>query len=290
VVGRRLARPVDAAAGAAHLIAAGDLAVRLPKPADEDRDELAGLARSINAMAEALERSKDVERQFLLSISHDLRTPLTSIRGYAGAIVDGTAVDAAAAAEVILAESARLQRLVSDLLDLARLDSHTFSLHPVERDLRITLVDAVRAAVPTAARQGIALTVDDGGAVPVVADEVRVRQLLGNLLENATKYASATVAVHVFAAGEDAVVLVDDDGPGIAVEDRPHVFDVLYVSRLRPARSEAGSGLGLAIVRQLAEAMGGSVRVDSSPSGGARMEVRLPLASAPESMPVITRL
>ena len=161
---------------------------------------------------------------------------------------------------------------MSDLLDLARLDSHTFSLHPVERDLRITLVEAVRASVPSAERQGIALTVDDGGAVPVVADEASVRQLLGNLLENATKYASATVEVH--AAGEDAVVLVDDDGAGIAVEDRPHVFDVLYVSRLRPARSEAGSGLGLAIVRQLAEAMGGSVprrlvTLRRGPHGGA---------------------
>ena len=253
LVGRRLARPVDAAADAAHRIAAGDLAVRLPQPADQDGDELAGLARSINIMASALERSKEVERQFLLSISHDLRTPLTSIRGYAGAIADGTASDTAAAAEVIVAESARLERLVSDLLDLARLDSHTFSLHPVEHDLRITLVDSVRAAGPYAERQGIAVTVDDGGAVPVMADEARVRQLLGNVLENAVKYAGARGRGSRFHRGRRR------RGPGR--RRRPRHRRGGPAVRLRPAlRVTPAAGTG-----------GGRIRTragDRAPAGG----------------------
>jgi two-component system sensor histidine kinase BaeS len=276
-LGRRLARPVVEASEVAQRVAAGDLSARLPEPtagaANESGDELAELARSINTMAAGLERSKEREQQFLLSISHDLRTPLTSIRGYAEAIADGATPDVRAAAEVIGRQSERLERLVSDLLDLARLDAHAFTLHPIDHDLRQAVVDAVEAHEPRAQRMGLALRVDAGSEpVVVTADPARVQQALGNLLENASRHASARVDVRISTVDGQALVTVDDDGPGIAAQDRSHVFDRLYASR-----GTGGSGLGLAIVRQLTEAMHGSVNVGDSPHGGARLEVRLPL-------------
>lgn len=277
LLGRRLARPVDAAAGAARRIAAGELSTRLPEPAAHERDELAGLTRSINSMAAGLERSKTLEQQFLLSVSHDLRTPLTSIHGYAEAIDDGTATDAPAAARVILAESARLERLVADLLDLAHLDGRSLAMHPIPHDLRADALAAVEAASAPAARDGIEIVLAPGPDVAVHADPARVHQLLANLLDNGRKFARSRIEVHVSADADVGVVRVDDDGPGIAPDDRPHVFDRLYVTRQRPVRAEIGSGLGLAIVRQLAEAMGGTVGADAAPIGGARMEVRLPV-------------
>ena len=159
VVGRRLGRPVRQADDAARRIAAGELSTRLTPPRGRPGDELVDLAHAINTMAESLERSRTLEQQFLLSVSHDLRTPLTSIRGYAEAISDGTAPDVGRAAAVITRESRRLERLVADLLDLARLDARSFSLVPVEVDLGHAAEGAVIAAQPQAERLGLTYAV-----------------------------------------------------------------------------------------------------------------------------------
>jgi signal transduction histidine kinase len=285
-LGRRLARPVREASAAAHRIAGGDLATRLPAPADGSGDELDELSRSVNTMAAALERARTLDQQFLLSISHDLRTPLTSIRGYAEAIGDGAAPDPAAAAAVIAAEAERLDRLVADLLTLARLDGRAFALHPVAHDLTVPVGDAVRAFLPTAEAAGLALSVRPAGTpAAALADPERVQQVLGNLLANASKFARSRVDVSI--AGEHGgwLVRVDDDGPGIPPDERDHVFERLYAARTPPVRAEVGSGLGLAIVHQLVDAMGGTVRADESPLGGARLEVRFP--SVPTAAPVV---
>jgi len=285
-LGRRLARPVREASEAAQRIAGGDLATRLPV-ADEPKgggDELDELARSINTMAAALERARTLDQQFLLSISHDLRTPLTSIRGYAEAIGDGATPDPPTAAAIIAAEAERLDRLVSDLLTLARLDGRAFAMHPVAHDLAAPVNDAVRAFLPTAEAAGLAVSVRGAGApATVLADPERVQQVLGNLLGNAAKFARSRIDVTIVAEPTGWLVWVDDDGPGIPPDERAHVFERLYAARTPPVRAEVGSGLGLAIVHQLVEAMGGSVRADASPLGGARLEVRFPavLTSAP---------
>ena len=274
---KRLTQPLREADVATQRIASGDLSARVPVPQGDD--ELADLARSINSMAGALERSKGLEQQFLLSVSHDLRTPLTSIRGYAEAIADGTTRDPTAAGEVILTESRRLERLVRDLLDLARLESRQFTLdqRPVDLvDVAAATVDGFR---PDAETNHLALTMSAATeAIVVQADSDRLAQVVANLVDNALKYASTSVVVGASRSGSDAVLVVDDDGPGIATEDLPHVFERLYVSRHEPVRRETGSGLGLAIVRELVEAMGGSVAAQRAPSGGARMMVRLPTA------------
>jgi two-component system sensor histidine kinase BaeS len=270
---------VREASAAAHRIAAGDLATRLPVPDGPPGDELDELSRSINSMAADLERARTLDQQFLLSISHDLRTPLTSIRGYAEAIADGAAPDPAGAAGVIASEAERLDRLVADLLTLARLDGRAFALHPSVHDLTVPVNDAVRAFVPAAEAAGLTVSVRVAGMpATVLADPARVQQVLGNLLANAAKLARSRIEVSIVAAPGGWLVRVDDDGPGIPADEREHVFERLYAARTVPARAEVGSGLGLAIVHQLVAAMGGTVRADDSPLGGARLEVRFAAA------------
>ncbi len=275
-----LTRPLRRAEVATHRIAAGDLSTRVPEPGPNARDELADLARSINTMAEGLERSRGLERQFLLSVSHDLRTPLTSIRGYAEAISDGTAPDHAAAAGVILSESRRLERLVRDLLDLAKLDAQRFSfdIRPIEVNEVVT--DTAEGFRREAEAAGVALTVDEDPARGIArVDPDRLAQVVANLAENALKYAIGSVRVGTIGFPDGVAIAVADDGPGIAADDLPYVFERLYVARHRPVRKESGSGLGLAIVRELAVAMGGAVDAESpiSPDGrGTRMVVRFP--------------
>lgn len=276
-LGRRLTEPVRAAEAATRRVAAGDLSVRVPVLGTGD--ELDALAASVNAMAEDLQRSRNLERQFLMSVSHDLRTPLTSIGGYAEAIADGAAPDPRQAAEVIAAESRRLERLVRDLLDLARLDARRFSLELRPTDLVRVVAGSVEAFRPTAAAAGLILTLDAPDALPpVAADAERLAQVAGNLLDNACRFAASSVAVSVSAGDDGAVVAVDDNGPGIPPDELPRVFERLYTSGRAPVRAGGGSGLGLAIVRELAEAMGGSVEAHSPPPGratGTRIAVRL---------------
>jgi signal transduction histidine kinase len=279
-LGRRLVRPVRQVDDAARRIAGGELATRLPDPPAGATDELSDLVRSVNAMAAELQRSRDLEQQFLLSISHDLRTPLTSIRGYAEAISDNTTADPAWAAGVIGSEAQRLDRLVQDLLDLARLRARSFSLHPAPVDLGEVVRVAAEAFRPDADEAAVQLVVTTPVGVTIHADGERVAQVVANLVENALKFARAQVSVGVSGAGGAGVVAVDDDGPGIPPADLPHVFERLYVASHQPARRESGSGLGLAIVSELVEAMGGQVGAESSPIGGARLVARFPLAPA----------
>jgi len=278
---RRLTRPLREAQEATRRIASGDLAVRVPEE-DADGSELAGLARSINAMAETLERSRGMERQFLLSVSHDLRTPLTSIRGFGEALSEGRAPDPAHAGSIIASESRRLERLVGDLLELAKLDARQFSLDIRATDVAEVVSDTTEGFRPAAERAGVALDADlgvGGAALPLAAaDPDRLAQVVANLVENALKFATSRISVSVAAGDEPGgpavSIAVDDDGPGIAATDLAHVFEPFYQSGRAPAR-QVGSGLGLAIVAELAGAMGGSVRADRVAGGGTRVVVSL---------------
>ncbi|HEX9467170.1 MAG TPA: HAMP domain-containing sensor histidine kinase [Acidimicrobiia bacterium] len=274
---RRMTRPLAAMETTARQIAGGDLSARVDDRRVSD-DELGSLAHAINAMAGELEAAQGHERAFLLSVSHDLRTPLTSIRGYADAIVDGTVEGTEArlrAAEVIGTEARRLERLVADLLDLARLDAHQFSLHLASFDARDVVSDTVDAFRPAAADIGVELAFAADAPAPARADSQRLAQIIANLVENALKYASAKVAVHVEPRDDRIEIHVDDDGPGIAPVDLPHVFERLYTSRTVPGRV-VGTGIGLAIVHELASAMGGTTRVEPIDSTGTRFVVTIP--------------
>lgn len=272
VVSRFLTRPLGRVDAAAHRIASGDLTARAAL--SDRRDEIGRLGAAFDQMAARLERSRELDRAFLLSVSHDLRTPLTSIRGFAEGIIDGTVEGDDAtrhAAEVVLAEARRLERLVADLLDLARLDAHRFSLAPTACDAAEVVRRTAEGFGPSAAGLGLDLRVDAPVAVPARLDVERTAQLVANLVENALKYATTTVMVTVEAgAGSDSgpagatgppawfSVRVADDGPGVPAAEESRVFERLYQARPAAGRT-IGTGLGLAIVRDLATAMGGSV-------------------------------
>lgn len=286
-----LTRPLRRADDATRRIAAGDLAARLPEPAATDRTEVADLTRSINDMAAALEHSRGLERQFLLSVSHDLRTPLTSIRGYAEAISDGTASDPVAAARVIGTEAQRLGRLVGDLLDLARLDADGFSFAFQVVPVAEVVNEVAEGFRPTAEAAQVTLHLSAPAAGTTARiDPGRLGQCVANLMENGLRYAASQLWVETGPGSDGGVeVTVVDDGPGIAPDDLPRVFERLYADDRRPTRGPApgstgGSGLGLAIVRELVAAMGGQVRATSPalPDGrGARFAIALP----PEPVP-----
>jgi two-component system sensor histidine kinase BaeS len=209
----------------------------------------------------------------LLSVSHDLRTPLTSIRGFAEAIADGAAPDTHRAAEVIAAESRRLERLVRDLLDLAKLEARQFSLDMRPTDLSEVTADTAEGFRPHADQLGVALTVaTPPEPLTITADRDRLAQVVANLVENALKFATARIDVTTSLMVDRKELSVTDDGPGIPSEDLPHIFERLYTSARTPTR-QVGSGLGLAIVAELVSAMHGSVRAESTPTGGTRMVV-----------------
>jgi len=270
---RRMTRPIAAMRDTAERIAGGDLSARVAVSGPDD--ELRSLARSLDTMAAELETARGHERAFLLSVSHDLRTPLTSIRGYAEAITDGIIEDPAErarAGSIIAAEARRLERLVADLLDLARLDAHQFSLHPQRVDARVVVNEAVAAFVPSAREWGLRLEVTDGGPAPADLDPERLAQITANLVENALKYARSTVRVELARADGRVEVRVDDDGPGVPAAARDRVFERLYTARDTPGR-KVGTGIGLAIVHELAGAMGGSARCEPLAPAGTRFTV-----------------
>lgn len=273
---RRILRPLASTTAVATRLAAGELSARVELPADTD-DELGELGAVVNRMATDLAAARAAQRQFLLAVSHDLRTPLTSIRGYAEALEDGTASDPAAAGAVISAESRRLERLVGDLLELGRVELRQFPLRLEVIDPAGAARSAVAAFAPTAAGYGVRLALDVRGAEPVLADPDRVAQVLANLVENALDYATSIVTVGV----EATALSVDDDGPGIEAALLGRVFEPAVGSMGRRAR-RVGTGLGLAIVDELVRAMGGTVGVVSplGPSGGTRVRVTLPAAGS----------
>ncbi|MGH2794758.1 MAG: sensor histidine kinase [Actinomycetota bacterium] len=289
LLARRLARPVQEVAAATTKVAAGDLTHRVPV---EGEDELAELGRSFNAMSAALAEARRREGEFLASVSHELRTPLTAIRGYVEALEEGAVRDAKGRKEalaVIKTETARLERLVRDVMDLARLDAQEFRLELRDAELGEVLRAAAGAHRTEADAAGVALDVDAPGE-PLVCrtDPDRVRQILANLTENAIRVTppGGRVTLSGSAIGSAVTLEVADTGPGIPAEHLPHVFERSYLRNVAgrgdnggepdEGRPLAGSGLGLAIVRELARALGGSVEVASEASGGTTFRVTLP--------------
>jgi len=272
---RSLARPLAATEATAGRIAAGDLDARVPDPGTGD-DELARLAGAINAMAGSLQQSRQAERDFLLSVSHDLRTPLTSIKGWSEALADGAAPDPAAAGATIGEAAARLDRLVGDLLDLARLRARAFRLDLGPVDLADVAAGAAEALRPELSDAGLDVTVEVPDAPVVVAgDADRLAQVAGNLVDNAGRHAARRVRIAVHTDGAEAVLAVDDDGPGIPPGERELLFTRVPADR-RASRRGSGTGVGLAIVAELAAAMAGTLGVESTPGAGSVFTVTLP--------------
>jgi two-component system, OmpR family, sensor kinase len=267
VVARSISRPIRRVAAATRALAADESHDPLPTGGTT---ELASLAQAFNNMTERLAASRQAERDFLLSVSHELKTPLTAIRGYSEGLADG-AFEPDEAARIISLEASRLERLVRDLLDVARMNRSEFSVQRAPVDLAEVAREAVRRQESAAREFGVTLTAV-GDETWVEADADRVLQVASNLVENALRETPAGGAVTVRA--EPGRLLVSDTGPGIKAEDVPHAFERFYLYDKADKDRPLGSGLGLAIVKQLATAMGGDVSVQSSESG-TTFEVRL---------------
>jgi two-component system sensor histidine kinase BaeS len=273
---RRVARPLLALSGAADEISRGNYGVAVPDvPAG---DEIAELAQSFREMAQRLSEAEELERNFLMTVSHELRTPLTAIRGHVSALAEGLAEDPEAreaSLDVIAREASRLERLVGDVLDLAKLDAHRFTVHREEVDMRRLLELAYAAFSEEARRRGIDYRQAAEAEPVIVTDGDRVLQIISNLLSNAFRWTpdGGRIDLSLEAENGTVAVAVGDTGPGIPPEERDRIFRPFWT------RDGSGTGLGLAIARELAVALGGRIELESKPGGGSRFELVLPSRS-----------
>jgi two-component system OmpR family sensor kinase len=281
LLARRISRPVDRVSAAARSLTRGTHPDPVPV---EGATEIATLAGAFNELAAQLRHAQEAERNFLLSVSHELKTPLTAIRGYAEAVGDG-AVDPREAAATVASEARRLERLVRDLLDLAQMHRTDFNVHNSEIDLAEVADDAVRRYEQQAETFGVGLHAVADGPAPAVADADRVLQVVSNLVENALRLTPPGGEVRVVAA--PGVLRVEDTGPGLAEADTERAFERFYLHERYGLERKVGTGLGLAIVKELTLAMGGSVDVESSPGALTVFTVRLrvPKVPARETLP-----
>ena len=272
VVAGRIAKPLANAADAAHRLAGGERDVRLTP---EGPEEISEIAIALNVLAAELTHSEERQREFLLSISHELRTPLTAIRGYSDAMTDGVIEphEIAEVGAIMSAESIRLDRLVSDLLELARFGAVDFKIDASDVDLVDVLKSAGDVWQDRCAREGVVFTVESPQHPVVVNTDVgRVRQIIDNLAENALRV-TPTGAPIVFSLTENAVLEIRDGGPGLSPEDIDVAFEPgeLY-DRYKGVR-KVGTGFGLALVGRLATRLGATATAGTAPEGGARFTI-----------------
>lgn len=282
---RRLVRPLRRAADAAERMSSGARDVALPVDGPE---EVASVSASLNRLSSALAQSEGRQRDFLLTVSHELRTPLTGITGYAEALADGVVgpEQVPATGALMLTEAQRLERLVADLLDLARLGAADLRLSLVDVDLVTVCQEAAGVWSARCEKVGVRFSAELPASLVVRTDPLRVRQVVDNLCENALRVtpAGGPLVIALRPQPGAAVLEVRDGGPGLTPDDVAVAFEpaALY-ERYRGVRT-VGTGVGLALVGRLAERLGGRAFAGTAPEGGARIGVVLP-ASAPTLVP-----
>jgi two-component system OmpR family sensor kinase len=269
---RRITTPVLKLAHAADEVAGGRYDADVPTGG---AGEIGELSDRFRVMTARLAESEERERNFLMSVSHELRTPLTAIRGHVEALREGVVTEEElrlASLTVIAAEAERLERLVGDVLDLAKLDAHRFTVHREEVDME-RLVDRAYAAFSEEARRRQIDYRRDVEAKPVIlSDGDRVLQIISNLLSNAFRWTpdGGRIELELTATDGTVYVAVDDSGPGIPPSERERIFRPFW------SRDGGGTGLGLAIAHELAGALGGRISLESSAERGSRFELMLP--------------
>jgi signal transduction histidine kinase len=274
VLARSTLRPVARASDAARSLAEGLLETRLPV---EGRDEFGSWAQSFNEMAAALEAKISAlsaaqarERRFTADVAHELRTPLTALVGEASLLAEHLQrmpVESRRPAELLIADVGRLRRLVENLMAISRFDAGRESIQAETVDL------AALAAAVVRARGWDGRVHLDADEVVITSDPRRLEGIVANLVGNALEHGGDGVAVRVGRDGNGAFVEVADEGPGIAPEHLPHLFERFY--KADPARASGGTGLGLAIAQENARLLGGRIEVWSAPGQGARFTLRL---------------
>ena len=289
-VAYRLARPLKRTAEAANALAAGRRDVQVVPGGPT---EVAEVADAVNSLAASLSRSEDRQRDFLMSVSHELRTPLTAITGYAESLAERVvpANESAAVGKVMLGEAQRLDRLVADLLDLARLQAQDFRIEPSIVDLTDLVQVTARAWQARCEAAGVSLVVNTPPE-PVMSntDATRVRQVLDGLLQNSLRVTpeAAPIVLELRVEAQRAVLEVRDGGPGLTDDDIAVAFEPAELYRRYRGVREVGTGLGLAIVHGLVSRLGGDAEAGHAPEGGARFTVRLP-AEVPAAATSVSR-
>jgi signal transduction histidine kinase len=277
---RRLTEPVLALTRATQDVAAGRYDVEIPEA--KGGDEIALLTDRFRRMVSKLAEAEQLKRSFLMSVSHELRTPLTAIRGHVEALREGIVTEpdqVQGSLDIVAAETDRLERLVGDVLDLAKLQAHRFTVRHEEVDLARVLDHVHGAFAEEARRREIDYRVEADGEPPViVSDGDRVLQVISNLLSNAFRWTPDGGRVDLQLAAENGAVRVDvvDSGPGIPAQDRERIFEPFI------SQDVDGTGLGLPIARELAMALGGRVELTSEPGRGSRFRLVLPTRSVSE--------
>jgi two-component system sensor histidine kinase BaeS len=277
---RWLLDPVRELAAGTRALAAGDYGRRV---GDRRRDELGALAQDFNHLAHTLEQHREARRRWGADIAHELRTPLSILRGEIQALQDGVRAPTPAALNSLHAECERIGNLIEDLYQLSLADVGALDYVFEEVDLAELLTEAVGAQRHGFHDAGIALDLDIGATSPVRADARRIGQLIDNLLANARRYTDAPgqVRVNLQATGADVRMAFEDSPPGVPDASLPLLFDRLY--RVDPSRNRAagGAGLGLAICEAIVVAHGGTLKAAHATLGGLRIEVLLPAARKP---------
>ena len=277
---RRLTEPVLALTRATQDVAAGRYDVVIPEA--KGGDEISLLTERFQRMVSKLAEAEQLKRTFLMSVSHELRTPLTAIRGHVEALRECIVTEPdqiQSSLDIVAAETDRLERLVGDVLDLAKLQAHRFTVRHEEVDLGRVLDHVHGAFAEEARRREIDYRVEAEGEAPViVSDGDRVLQVISNLLSNAFRWTPDGGRVDLQLAASNGAVRVDvvDSGPGIAAQDRERIFEPFI------SQDVDGTGLGLPIARELALALGGRVELTSEPGRGSRFRLVLPARSASE--------
>jgi signal transduction histidine kinase len=256
--------------------------------------EVKELTRAFNEMNMRVQTSQKSQREFVANVSHELKTPLTSVQGFAQAILDGTASTPEVqkqAAQVIYNESGRMHRMVLDLLDLARRDAGTFDLQRAPVDLTALLNSIAEKFAPLARTGKLDIRVESASLPVFIGDGDRLAQVFTNLVDNALKFTPAGGSITLRAAQTSSGIQVEvtDTGAGISPEALPHIFDRFYqADPSRPGGRKHGSGLGLAIVKEIVGAHGGKISVRSEPGKGSTFTVSLPLTT-PEASTIVSK-
>lgn len=270
---RRMTRPLDNIIETAVRIEAGDYSARVPERGPQD---IRSVARAFNAMSARLETIDEQRRSFLADIAHELRTPLSVIRGQTEAIADGLYPADAAHLAPILDAAQTLDRLIEDLRTLVLTDAGNLVLKKETTDLGAVVGDAVESFMTQARAARVALSAEIAEP-PLIAeiDPARIRSVIGNLLSNALRHtpSGGSIKVNLKGSNGQAVVTVADDGAGVPPDLLPHVFE-----RFVKGASSPGSGLGLAIAHDIVTAHGGKLEIESQPGAGTLVRMILPAA------------
>jgi signal transduction histidine kinase len=278
VLSRRMSSPIHALAAAARRLGRGDLSQRVQF---QGKGEVQELAQAFNSMASDLEQAEQLRRNLVADVAHELRTPLSNIRGYLEAIRDGVMKPDAATIRSVDEEAALLSRLVNDLQELSLVESGELKLVCQAKDIAKLINQTVGAMQAEAGTRGISVPIDLPGTLPPVnVDSQRFNQVLHNLLENAVAHTGkgGTITVTATKQGDWVEVSVSDTGEGIPAEDLPNIFERFYRVDKSRARATGGSGLGLTIAKRLIEAHGGKIESQSELGKGSRFSFTVPIA------------